>query len=147
MAHVYVCRLNRTVWLKDRDNWRCGLCKDELMLCRGCSNMSSMYPDCFGSCGYPMLLCPNCVTLNGPEECRYFTDRDTTYYLFDTEYKDDKRAWNEVEVNEGNLSFMTFRPGNVINVKKFPYKFFPTKDCYDDEPENDEENDEEKDNN
>ena len=83
-----------------------------------------MYPDCFGSCGHPMLLCPNCVCLKGPDNCRYF-EADATYVYFDaqsTPYKTEEyktkyqREWEEKEVIEGNLCFMTFLPGRVINL-------------------------------
>ena len=129
---IYINRSNKTMWKRINGNWSCALCDDKLKLCRGCGGMSQMYLDCFGSCGNPYLLCPNCVCLKGPDDCRYFDYyKDVKYVEFDA-YKD--FGWKENKCIEGEcgtipydhlsdeftdfikLSFVTFQPNHISNL-------------------------------
>jgi hypothetical protein len=132
---IYVNRSNKTMWKRIDGKWSCALCNDKLTLCRGCGGMSSMYEDCFGSCGDPFLLCPNCVCLKGPDKCRYF-EPDAKYVNFDAHQY---YGWKENNCIEGNcrtspydsisdkftgsfnVSFVTFKPNQINNLKFFKY--------------------------
>ena len=129
---VYVSKSNKTMWIRSGGKWMCALCRGKLDLCRGCGGMSSMYEDCFGSCGAPFLLCPNCVCLKGPSECRYFDMDKSIYVEFDS---DPMYGWKENTHIEGlcgtlpynsesdeftgsiRLSFVTFQPNKMINLR------------------------------
>jgi hypothetical protein len=59
--------------------------------------MSRMYEDCFGSCGHPMLLCPNCVCLKGPDQCSYYDDGSlkNIKYVYFSSPDESYNAWEE----------------------------------------------------
>lgn len=130
---IYISKSNKTLWKRVNGTWSCALCRDKLDLCRGCGGMSSMYPECFGSCGNPFLLCPNCVCLKGPENCYYFDSyKDLRYVEFDS---DQDYGWKENKSIEGQcgtiayddtsdeftgsikLSFVTFQPNKIVGLK------------------------------
>jgi hypothetical protein len=105
---LYIDTKTKTIWQKDKDNnYECGVCAGDLTMCRGCGGMSIIYPDHFGCCSTKMM-CPNCISLKGPENLstsQQFSDEIIKEITVD--------QWNYTRHEEGKLTFVRFSPLNV----------------------------------